>query len=128
MSYGNDFTRENNPLECNLEKYCSKEYDHDFIGKEALRKIQYDGIEQQIRGVIFDGEPCKPTGVPLPVYSKDNKKIGLIASGIYSPRIQKNIGLSMIKRDFWERGNDVFVNTFNGKNRKGVITSLPFPD
>ena len=22
MSYGNDFTKENNPLECNLEKYC----------------------------------------------------------------------------------------------------------
>ena len=52
MSYGNDFTRENNPLECNLEKYCRKEDDHDSIGKEALRKIQSDGIKQQIRGVI----------------------------------------------------------------------------
>ena len=128
MSYGNDFTRENNPLECNLEKYCRKEDDHDFIGKEALRKIQSDGIKQQIRGVIFDGEPYKPTGVPLPVCSKDDKKIGQIASGIYSPRIKKNIGLSMIKSDFWETGNEVFVNTFNGKNRKGIITSLPFPD
>ena len=107
---------------------CRKENDHDFIGKEALRKIQSDGIKQQIRGVIFDGEPYKPTGVPLPVYSKDDKKIGQIASGIYSPRIKKNIGLSMIKSDFWETGNEVFVNTFNGKNRKGIITSLPFPD
>ena len=93
-----------------------------------MRKIQSDGIKQQIRGVIFDGEPYKPTGVPLPVYSKDDKKIGQIASGIYSPRIKKNIGLSMIKSDFWETGNEVFVNTFNGKNRKGIITSLPFPD
>ena len=128
MSYGNDFTRENNPLECNLEKYCKQEDDHDFIGKDALRKIQSEGIKQQMRGIIFDGEPCKPTGVPLPVYSKNNKKIGQIASGIYSPRIKKNIGLSMINRDFWDLGNEVFINTFNGKNRKGIITSLPFPD
>ena len=128
MSYGNDFTRENNPLECNLEKYCKQEDDHDFIGKEALRKIQSDGIAQKMRGILFDGDPCKPTGVPLPVYSKDNTKIGQIASGIYSPRFKKNIGLSMILKDYWEIGNEVFVNTFNGKNRKGIITSLPFPD
>ena len=111
----------------NLEKYCKFD-DHDFIGKDALRKIQSEGITQQMRGIIFDGDPCKPTGVPLPVYSKNNKKIGQIASGIYSPRIKKNIGLSMINRDFWDLGNEVFINTFNGKNRKGIITSLPFPD
>jgi dimethylsulfoniopropionate demethylase len=34
----------------------------------------------------------------------------------------------MILKDYWEIGNEVFVNTFNGKNRKGIITSLPFPD
>ena len=28
--------------------------------------------------------------MPLPVYSKDNAKIGQIASGIYSPRFKKN--------------------------------------
>ena len=44
MSYGNDFTKENNPLECNLDKYCEKET-HDFIGKNALTKIQSDGIK-----------------------------------------------------------------------------------
>ena len=30
MSYGNDFTKENNPFECNLQKYCNFS-DHDFI-------------------------------------------------------------------------------------------------
>ena len=56
-----------------------------------------------------------------------NTKIGQIASGIYSPRLKKNIGLSMVIKDYWDLGNEVFVNTFNGKNRKGVITTLPFP-
>ena len=50
-----------------------------------------------------------PTGQLLPVYSKKNNKIGQIASGIYSPRIKKNIGLSMILKDHWDIGQNVIV-------------------
>ncbi|MDC0216409.1 dimethylsulfoniopropionate demethylase, partial [Candidatus Pelagibacter sp.] len=128
MSYGNDFTGENNPLECNLEKYCKADILHDFIGKQALTKIQNEGIKQKIRGIIFDGDPCSATGQPLVVFSKDNKRIGQITSGIFSPRIKKNIGLSMILKDYWEIGENVFVETLDGKKRNGTITSLPFPD
>ncbi|RZO63230.1 MAG: dimethylsulfoniopropionate demethylase [Candidatus Pelagibacterales bacterium] len=128
MSYGNDFTGENNPLECNLEKYCKPNILHDFIGKQALTKIQNKGIKQKMRGIIFDGDPCSATGQPLVVFSKDNKKIGQITSGIFSPRIKKNIGLSMILKNYWKIGENVFVETLDGKKRNGTITSLPFPD
>ena len=128
MSYGNDFTGENNPLECNLEKYCKIEDSHDFIGKQALTKIKNDGIKQKMMGVIFDGEPCPATGQPLKVFSKDNKIIGQITSGIFSPRIKKNIGLSMILKDYWNVGENVFIETIDGEKRNGTITSLPFPD
>jgi dimethylsulfoniopropionate demethylase len=80
MSYGNDFTRENNPLECNLEKYCKQEDDHDFIGKEALRKIQSDGIAQKMRGILFDGDPCKPTGGAPSSILKNIKKYKRLSS------------------------------------------------
>ena len=48
MSYGNDFTSENNPLECNLDKYCKTEDDHDFIGKEALKKFKKMGLSKKL--------------------------------------------------------------------------------
>jgi dimethylsulfoniopropionate demethylase len=128
MSYGNDFTGENNPLECNLEKYCKSDASHDFIGKQALTKIQNEGIIQMMRGIIFDGAPCAATGQPLKIFSKDNKRIGQITSGIFSPRIKKNIGLSMILKDYWDVGNEVFIETLDGEKRNGTITSLPFPD
>ena len=128
MSYGNDFTNENNPFECNLEKYCSPDVDHHFIWKEALKSVQKNGIIQKIRGIIFDGEACSGIGQPLPVLSDKNKKIGQITSGIYSPRIKNNIGLSMILRDFWEVGENVTVQMLDGKKRKGIITTLPFPE
>ena len=127
MSYGNDFTSENNPLECNLDKYCKTEDDHDFIGKEALQKIQKNGVKQKIRGILFDGEPLTGIGQPLPVLSNENKKIGQITSGIYSPRIKKNIGLSMILKDYWEIGEKIIVQMLNGEKKSGTITTLPFP-
>ena len=128
MSYGNDFTKENNPLECNLEKYCKKDVSHNFIGKSALTKIHNDGIKQKMKGIIFEGDPCSGIGQPLPVFSKDNKRIGQITSGIFSPRVKKNIGLSMILKDYWDEGRDILVQTTDGQKRNGTITSLPFPD
>ena len=128
MSYGNDFTRENNPLECNLEMYCNGDGQQDFIGKAALNKIRKDGIKQKIRGIIFDGGPCPTCAKPFPVYSNSKVKIGQITSGIYSPRLKKNIGLSMILKDYWNIGNEVLVETPDNKLRAGTISSLPFPE
>ena len=90
--------------------------------------IQNNGIKQKIRGVIFDGSPCSGIGRPLPVLSSNNKKIGQITSGIYSPRIKKNIGLSMILKDYWEIGENIFVQMLDGEKRNGTITTLPFPE
>ena len=126
MSYGNDFTSENNPLECNLDKYCNNDSDHDYIGKAALTKIKKNGIKQVIRGIIFDGQPLKGVGKPLTVLSKNKTKIGQITSGIFSPKFKKNIGLSMILKDYWNLGNKVLVNTSANEYSPGTITSLPF--
>ena len=104
MSYGNDFTIENNPYECNLGKYL-KETPHNFIGKSALEKIKKDDINKQIRGIIFDENPCPTCSHPFSVYSENNEKIGQVTSAIYSPRIKKNIGLAMISKKYWNKGN-----------------------
>ena len=121
-----DFTSENNPLECNLEKFCTKDNSHNFIGKNALNKIREVGIKQKIRGIIFDGGPCPTCAKPFPVF-KGKIKIGQITSGICSPRIKKNVGLSMILKDYWNIDEEVKVLTSDNMMRTGVITSLPFP-
>ena len=126
LSYGNDFTRENNPLECNLAKYCSDESSHDFIGKSALEKIKLEGVKQKIRGIVFDGNPCRSFIRPLPVCSKNNKKIGEITSVIFSPRLKKNIGISMIKKNYWKEGNEVIIEGLDNKVLQGFISELPF--
>ena len=60
--------------------------------------------------------------------TQKDKIIGQITSGIYSPKIKKNIGLSMILKDYWKIGEKIFVQNLDGTKRNGTITSLPFPD
>ena len=126
MSYGNDFTKDNNPFECNLDKYC-KSSSHDFIGKKALEEIKKKGLKQKMRGVMFGGKPYKPNGKLLPVLSQNKKIIGRITSGIFSPKYKKNIGLSMISKGHWNENEKIIVETSDGKLVKGTITTLPFP-
>ena len=78
-------------------------------------------------GVIFEGKPYKPNGKLLKVLSPKKEIIGRITSGIFSPKYKKNIGLSMILKDYWRENQKIFVETFNGKLVSGVITTLPFP-
>ena len=41
--------------------------------------------------------------------------------------IKKNIGLSMILKDYWDIGENIFVQMLDGEKRRGTITTLPFP-
>ena len=125
LYYGNEFTLENNPLECWFDNYC-RNLSHDFIGKDALNKILKNGVEKKLKGITFDGSPTPPCSIPFPVYSKNRFQIGNITSGIYSPFLKTNIGLSMVDRDYWNDGQDVIVLTPDNIERKGKVCSLPF--
>ncbi len=125
LSYGNEMTRENNPLECGLVKFCQISGDFDFIGKSALERIEREGHKQEIRGIIFGGKPCPPCGIPWPVM-QNGRKIGQITSAMYSPRLKENVGLSMITRGHWETGAEVAVHSSDGLYRSGTVCNLPF--
>ena len=125
LSYGNEFTLENNPYECGFENYC-KDINHNFIGKKALIEIQKNGVEKKIKGITFDGNPSPQCSIPFPVYSNNRFQIGNITSGIYSPLLKKNIGLSMIDKDYWKNGQEVIVLTPDNIERKGEVCSIPF--
>ncbi len=128
LSYGNEMTPQNHPLECGMAAYCDLPEDGPFIGQDALNTIRAEGHQREIRGVTFGGAPCPQCVVPWPVRAAagDQPQIGQITSGIYSPKLQSNIGLSMIERGFWEPGQAVLVETSDGQVREGVVSALPF--
>ncbi|MEP1206342.1 MAG: dimethylsulfoniopropionate demethylase [Rhizobiaceae bacterium] len=125
LSYGNEFTSADSPLECGLADYCALGSDVDYIGKAALEGMHKQGIDKDMRGVLFDGPPSAGIGAPVPVLA-GGQQIGQITSGIWSPRLKKNIGLSMIQRDFWSAGQKVEVQMAIDDVRQGEVCQLPF--
>lgn len=124
-SYGNEMTRENNPLEIGMEKYCKLDGSIDFVGREALQAIAAKGVTRRIRGIAFDGEPVPTCSRPWPV-QVDGKTVGAITSAIWSPRLKRNVGPGMIDRGFWDTGQAVRVCTQDGVERAGEVSDLPF--
>ncbi len=125
FSYGNEMTRENNPLEIGLGKFCTVDGSIDYIGRAALQKIAADGVRRKIRGVAFDGGPCPTCSKPWPVMVGD-VQVGQVTSAVWSPRLKCNVGHAMIDRAYWAVGQSVTVRSQDGILRSGEVSALPF--
>ena len=126
MSYGNEFTLANNPLECGFDRLCYLGDEINYIGSAALRQITAVGPVQAIRGIRFSGDKAPPCGKPFPVTDLDGVPVGQITSGIYSPRLSCNIGMSMILKTHWDYGTALLVHTPDGIVRDAIVSKLPF--
>jgi len=124
LSYGNEMTRDDNPLECGLEKYCQLDGSVEYIGLEALRNIAESGPERLIRGVIFDGEACPACQHPWPL-TVETRQVGYVTTAIWSPRFERNVALAMLDRGYWQAGTAVTVSVGDGSQRNGIVTELP---
>jgi len=127
LSYGNEMTRQNNPLECGLEKYCQLDGSVEYIGRSALMEIARNGHERLIRGLLFDGEACSACQYPWPI-TIENRQIGYVTSATWSPRFEQNVALAMLDRGYWDAGTLVIVNAGDGHKRQGVVSDLPMED
>lgn len=130
LSYGNEMTRANNPLECGLAEYCDVDGEIDFIGREALKEIASNGAQRLMRGIKFEGDRCPTCSIPWPVMvdGPDGRvQVGQVTSAIYSPRLEQNVGQSMIEKGYWHAGQPVIVLSSDGIARDGKIVLMPFP-
>ena len=100
-------------------------HDADFLARRALTDFQKRAVNRKMCGVLFDGEPCTAIGVPWPVQA-EGQQIGQVTSGIWSPRLERNIGVSMIDSPYWQVGQQVEVVGSDGTIRPGEISKLPF--
>ncbi len=124
LSYGNEMNRENNPLECGMESYCSFDPALDYIGQDALAGIRQAGVLRQVRGVQFDGDKCPPCAFAWPLYAND-KQVGQVTTAIWSPRLGVNIALGMLDAGYWDVGRKVVLSCGDDQQRNAMVTGLP---
>ena len=127
LSYGNDFTLENNPLECGLAAFCDIDDDIEFIGKSALQSVAKGGTDRIMRGILYGDEKLPGITIPLKMLV-DDRLVGHITSGAWSPRLNRNIGVSMVDREYWAIGQKTTIVGTNGAYHSGEVVGLPFEE
>jgi len=127
LSYHADADINTNPYELNLGRLVNLDTDINFIGKDALQKINTDGIKRKQVGVILDCDPLTGPNTTFWEIKKDNQLIGKITSAVYSPRLKQNIALAMVTINNSELGTVLDVK-MNDKIVKATIVEIPFYD
>ena len=125
LSYGNEMTRENNPLEVNLDRFCRVDGKVDYIGRIALTKIAQSGPIQRVRGILFGDSPCPPCSMPWPI-TVGKHIVGQVTTAIWSPLFKKNVALGMVRKEYWDFGQTVELDLPDGSCQTGEVSKLPF--
>ena len=127
LSYHADADIQTNPFEMGLERLVSLDSDINFIGKKALIEIQKKGIKRQQIGLEIEGDSLTgPNTIFWEIFC-DDKIIGKVTSAVFSPRLEKNIALAMVDKNFTKIGLKLSVR-INGVLRDSIIVEKPFFD
>ena len=126
LNHGIDMTLENNPYEVGLGWLVDLAQAGDFIGKEALKRIQKEGVRRKLVGVEISGDRLDLNTTRWPVSVKGHR-VGHVTSAVWSPRLEKNIGYAMVPIEHAEMGTALEVET--PKERvSAVVVPKPFYD
>ncbi len=124
FNWGADMTYENNPYELGLDRLVD---DCDNIARDALAKIQAEGVEKKINGVEIDGDPFPALNNTKWSARAGGERVGKVTSAIYSPRLKRNIGYCWLPAELSELGTKVEIETEWGP-RTGTVVEMPFVD
>ena len=127
LSYHADMTINTNPLELGMDKFIDLNSDFDFIGKEALIKINKQGIQRKQVGLYLDNERMERPNTRFWSLMYNKKIVGRITSAVYSPRLEKNIALAIVDINYSNLNQKLIVNDGNSEFN-AVVVNKPFYD
>ena len=101
---GNEFEGGRTPLEAIMSWAIN--WDHDFIGKDALLKQKEKGDYERLTSMI-----CSDKGIPRHgcEIQKDGKKVGKVTSGTMSPCLNTGIAMGYVHPDYREKESSLEI-------------------
>ncbi|HDN96269.1 MAG TPA: glycine cleavage system aminomethyltransferase GcvT [Thermoplasmatales archaeon] len=115
----NEFAGGRNPIEAGLEWLI--DWEHDFIGKDALMEFKK---KEEYEKITF--LECIDAGIPRhgDEVFKDDKRVGIVTSGNFSPCLKKGIALAYVNTKY--RGIDEELIIKGRKDMKAKVIKGPF--
>ena len=121
--YGNDLTKETNPLEAGLGWTVKLDAD-DFVGKSALERVKAEGLQRKLVGLVMEAR-----GIPRPGYEilAEGEAVGVVTSGTQSPVLNKGIALGYVPNEaaYTEPGRPLEVS-LRGRPAPATVQKPPF--
>lgn len=104
--YGHEISTGVSPLDAGLERFI--DWEKDFIGKEALLQYKQEGAAARTMCFVADSRRSPREGQKI--FSADDKEIGVVTSGTFSPSLLKGVGLGRVVETV-PTGQSVFFGT-----------------
>ena len=131
FNYGSDMNSYDTPYHISgLEKYVELGQEADFVGKESLVRIAEEGVDRKLVGIRIDGDPMTDEGALnefWPVIDGDERSIGRVTAGAWSPRLEMNVGYAWVPATHMDVGTELTLATAAGR-RGATVHELPFWD
>lgn len=118
--YGNEFTEETTPLDGGMERFL--DMDKDFIGKQALVKQRAQGVLRRLIGFVVDGRRTPRHESRI---LSEQSDVGFVTSGVFSPHLNRGIGMGYIDAGQQSEKNEIFIDTGKGEIH-AIIEQVPF--
>ncbi len=119
--YGHEIDETTNPLEAGLD--WAVKWNHDFVGKEALQRVQAaGGTGRRLVGLTTTSKRCPRQGYPIVARGE---QVGHVCSGSVSPTLDTNIATAYVRDEYTAPGTSLeFV--VRDKSEPCVVVALPF--
>lgn len=147
--YGPDISEDDTPFHLGLSRWVRFDK-RDFIGREALLKIQERGIERRWVGLVLESDVPATAGAEIygvgdvATYREEietgaeaggdedsvapgKRKIGRITSSVYGPTVGKMLALAYVDVAHSWPGNNLVVE-INGRHVPARVSNTPFFD
>lgn len=125
LSYCSDITREDNPFVLGMDRLVDVDMAADFLGKEALRRIQREGVKRRLVGFIADLDDPVPGNSEFWPVSRDSEVVGHVTRATWSPQLARFIGFANVPAKWADPGNRFRVASEHGPFDISVV-ALPF--
>ncbi len=118
--YGHEISESIAPIE-SVSAWTVKWDKKDFLGKEALQKLQQKETKRSEYGIVLSDKGIAREGYEV---FREDKKIGTVTSGTMSPSLQKAIAIVLVEERLQE-GDYVEVQ-IRQQRVKAQVVKLPF--
>src|SRR5207249_4170482 len=118
--YGHELGETTDPLSAGLG--WAVDLNKDFIGAEALRKVQGEGPRRKLVGLELEGRRIARQGVQV---KQGDTVVGEVTSGTFGPTVQKSIAMAFVDANRTAIGTDLSVD-LKGTLNPAKVVALPF--